>query len=100
MLNLEGRQSYWYCNNSCVHTEIDTAKAAAKTKAAKRNEKRKQKKAVAGSDLTTSSRKQEGNLADALENMVYASPPLKNPAHDQMPNRPIWASASRVVASS
>lgn len=54
--------------------EVEGAKAAAKSKAAKKNEKRKQKKGETGPDMTTAARKQSDSIADQVEAMKYVTP--------------------------
>ena len=57
-------------NPTCC-AEIDQAKSVARTKSAKKNEKRKQKKGGTGSDVSTAPRKQSDSIADQLEALRY-----------------------------
>ena len=60
--------------------EVTSSKASAKTKAAKKNEKRKQKKESTGApDATTSGRKGADDVADQLQSLECAPSPFPHP---------------------
>ena len=59
--------------DSACDAEVEQAKSVARSRAAKKNEKRKQKKTETGPDASTAARKQSDSIADQMEALRYVS---------------------------